>query len=330
MKFRTEIKIDNPRGLTLDPTVPVALAGSCFTDNIASRMRRCCWHAVNPFGALYNPESIAKVIGMALDIDHTPLHPSCFEAAGVWHSWLLDTKFAAASPEGIATNFRQAAGAFRNAVELSGSLCVTFGTAWVYRLQAAAGFTVANCHRRPAGMFSRTRLDVQEISDMWLPLIDSLAARYPGLRILFTVSPVRHLKDGFEGNSRSKAILQLAVERIVALRENCHYFPAYEIMTDDLRDYRYYADDLVHPSTAAVEYIWECFTEAYVPPAARDFLTEGARLNAALSHRPLLEGIPAADAAETTRLARLEAECRDFLDRYPHAFVKRPEKRTVR
>lgn len=136
-------------------------------------------------------------------------------------------------------------------------------------------------------MFERRRLTIGEISALWSDLCNRLTTLYPNLNIIFTVSPVRHLKDGFEGNARSKATLHLAVEEICQASDKCFYFPAYEIVNDDLRDYRFYASDLAHPSDTAVEYIWEIFRQTYVDAEGERLLKEGNRRYKALNHRPI-------------------------------------------
>lgn len=323
MKFRTELTHDNPSCLRLDPSRPIALIGSCFAANIASRMREHLWNAVNPFGALYNPESIRKIIRMSADSccdKATHLHE--FEAEGIWHSWMLDSSFSADSAAELARRFKTSATDFIAAISCGRHLCVTFGTAWVYSLSDSS-LIVGNCHKQPASLFSRRRLTVDEISEKWLRLIDEMTERWPGLEILFTVSPVRHLKDGFEGNARSKAILLLAVEAICASRSNCHYFPAYELLLDDLRDYRFYANDLTHPSALGVDYIWEKLKASYIDDSGEAFLKEGYSLNAGLRHRPIVQAGPAAMQRETERRIQLDTRLTLFLDRYPHALSPR-------
>ncbi|MDE6796349.1 MAG: GSCFA domain-containing protein, partial [Muribaculaceae bacterium] len=199
---------------------------------------------------------------------------SLFEAGGMWRSWLFDSKMSAEVVEDVRFAFVEKSRRLHSLLSKAEVMFVTFGTAWCYYLSDSSslsyslsgnnGYLVANCHKQPSAMFERRRLNVREIVEVWKDLVAKLKERYPQLRIVFTVSPVRHLKDGFEGNARSKAILLLATEELCNALDNCYYFPAYEIVNDDLRDYRFYASDLVHPSEEAVEYIWEIFKETYV------------------------------------------------------------------
>lgn len=273
------------------------LVGSCFAANIATKMRECMWQAFNGIGTLYNPISIARVLEL-LVFDHNPiesLDASLFEAEERIHSWLFDSHFSASSKQRCIEGIFQTRDELLKHLEDSQALIVTFGTAWCYALkdeyrpalEVDGEYIVSNCHKMPADIFSRRRVSVAEISKLWVSLCQRLKQKYPELKILFTVSPVRHLKDGFEGNTLSKATLHLAVEEICKLAEDCIYFPAYEIVCDDLRDYRFYASDLVHPSEAAVEYIWEIFCKIFVDDNGMQRLKAGLKEYKRMNHRPI-------------------------------------------
>lgn len=166
-------------------------------------------------------------------------------------------------------------------------LIVTLGTAYVYRLKTS-GQVVANCHKLPADCFERNRLRPDDIVAEWSELLSEIRAVNPGVKILFTVSPIRHLKDGLHANQLSKAVLLLAVERLVESDPGrLAYFPAYELMMDELRDYRFYADDMLHPSPQAVEYIWQKFACTCLAKETRTVLNEWEEIRKALNHRPL-------------------------------------------
>ncbi|MDE6522228.1 MAG: GSCFA domain-containing protein [Muribaculaceae bacterium] len=292
MKFRTEYKAE-PSRLHLDPTRPIVLVGSCFADNIAGKMRESLWDAFNGLGTLYNPMSIAKVLDlMAFGVvDSNDIESSLFEANGIVHSWLFDSHFSATSKEECKKNIIESRTKLLESFEKSQMLIVTFGTAWCYSLQNINNdeeYIVANCHKMPSSMFSRRRASVEEISKLWIDLCKRLQQKYPDLSIVFTVSPVRHLKDGFEGNTLSKSTLQLAVEQIRTKIENALYFPAYELVCDDLRDYRFYASDLVHPSDSAIEYIWEIFCQTFLDDHGMTMIKEGNKKYKRLNHRPIM------------------------------------------
>lgn len=189
---------------------------------------------------------------------------------------------AAAALEAINSSFRCGA----EALVAADYVILTFGTAWVYRL--ADGTPVANCHKQPAACFRRELLGVEDITADYGELLTS-GALY-GKQVLLTVSPVRHVKEGFEDNSLSKAILRVAAAELASRYPDVYYFPAFEILNDDLRDYRFYADDLVHPSGQAVEYIWDKFADFAMDSATRQLLPDLARLNSAMQHRILHGG----------------------------------------
>lgn len=321
MKFRTEYKTARAP-FTLSPDSPIVLTGSCFADNIGACMRGALWNAVNPFGVLFNPLSIANAIGMALDRERgvSRFENSLFESDGIWHSWLFDTRMSALRPDEMRRRFKNMTESFRNFTAEGKTLCVTFGTSYCYFLSGMDGYAVANCHKRPEKLFERKRISVKEICDVWNPLVDRLLSEFPALRLIFTVSPVRHVRDGLHQNRLSKATLLLAVDQLCADHEQCCYFPAYEILEDDLRDYRFYASDLVHPSADAEKYIWEIFQQTYLDERGRRILSEGTSLVARINHRPLVAADPRNElfARETERLLS------DFYRRFPAA-LRLPE-----
>ena len=290
MKFRTEFK-ETPSSLRIDPRHPAVLIGSCFTQNIARKMTECQWESFCGAGTLYNPLSIARVLDLLVFSDdfHSTLTESMFQSEGLVHSWLFDTHFSRHTADECRSVVEQCRRNLKDALERSQALVVTFGTAWCYFIddEEKRNYVVANCHKMPQRMFTRRRISVREISDEWTCIYRRLKSLYPNLTVIFTVSPVRHLKDGFEGNARSKATLLLAIEEICRNCNDCLYFPAYEIVTDDLRDYRFYAQDLVHPSESAVEYIWELFRKTFIDPEGERILNEGNKRYKAMHHRKI-------------------------------------------
>lgn len=290
MKFRTEYKPVKAT-FTLNPEHHVLMLGSCFADNMLQKMRSCLWRADNPLGTLYNPLSIERAIRLCLNPGDRNVNfmSTIFQGTDkISHSWLFDSKISAGSECEVVENFDSVAQQFSKDIIDAQVLFVTFGTSWCYFLAESPDFVVANCHKQPADMFVRRRLSVEEIVDCWESLAADLREINPDLRIVFTVSPVRHIKDGFEGNARSKAVLLLAVEELCNRLEWCSYFPAYEIVNDDLRDYRFYASDLVHPSEQAVEYLWEIFRATYLDAEGVNLLKEGEKIAKACNHRPLI------------------------------------------
>ncbi|MDE7180203.1 MAG: GSCFA domain-containing protein [Muribaculaceae bacterium] len=316
MKFRTEY-IPPRHSLILSPAAPLLLTGSCFADNMARRMQRARWEAANPAGVLFNPLSIARVLELTLltESPEAEFRKSLFNAGGVWHSWLFDSALSARSEEECLARFNDITSRMRMLLNEGRRLCVTFGTAWCYFLAAAPNNVVANCHKQPQRLFERRRISTADITAAWLSLIPRLRERYPRLEIIFTVSPVRHIRDGLHENALSKSILLLATEEICTRTEGAHYFPAYEILCDDLRDYRFYANDLVHPSEQAVEYIWEKFCGTFLDSEGLERLRKGEMLTRRLEHRPIIPDTPAA--------REFEEETRRLLDEFNRANVQK-------
>lgn len=303
MDFRTEY-IPRPSALRLHPERPALLLGSCFSDNVGTLMRRSLWAAtVNPCGTLFNPVSIANAVGMACGSRPVGM-PWCGDD-GVWRSWDFPASFADLSEEGCAAKCREAVGSLRASLERAEVLLVSFGTSVVYSLASSPDAAVANCHKRPAALFVRRRLGVDEIVKLWESAVEQARTLNSSLKVVFTVSPVRHVKEGFEENSLSKATLLLACERLCRTLADCVYFPAFEILADDLRDYRFYASDLVHPSADASEYVFGKFCAMFLGEDGIRLLKEGRRLAARAAHRPLVAGSPGAEkfAEETRRLS---------------------------
>ena len=308
MDFRitAELPADGPH---LRPESRVMLMGSCFAEHVGRRMAGAGLRAeVNPFGVLYNPESLR--LGLTALLDGLPGDDVFFEGRdGLWHSWLHSGAFSAPTREACRRAVTDRLTAAARALRQADVLFVTFGTADVYTL--ADGRPVANCHKEPAATFRRRRLAVDEIVDGWLRLIGRLRAARAGLQVVLTVSPYRYAKLGLHGSQLTKAVLLLATDGICRGAEGCFYFPAYEIVTDELRDYRFYDRDMLHPSAQAVDYVWErlgswCFT-----PSMHAFLAECEALDRRLTHRPLHPGSAAhLDFLHETarRLERLAAE----------------------
>lgn len=321
MKFRTEFNPDICKVEKLNPNEPVNLTGSCFADNILTKMRAALWDARNPLGTLFNPLSIARLISLAFTPDtERHLEDTCFATAGRWRSWLADTACSADSETVLLDMLCRRLDSFRDSLTAHPTLIVTFGSAWCWFLADKPDCVVANCHKQPAARFTRRLVSVAEITANWSELISRLRTAMPQLRVIFTVSPVRHLNDGLHGNTLSKATLQLAISDLCSRFDCCEYFPAFEIVCDDLRDYRFYAGDMVHPSEQAVGYIWEKFCDTYLDAEGLRFIAEGTRITAARNHRPLLTPLTVNEAErEAARLAALDEAIAKFRGEFPGA-----------
>lgn len=293
MKFRTEIDI-KPSHIRLDPRKPVTLVGSCFSTNIGQRMRRSLWDArINPCGALYNPHTIGNTICNSLMPRQEQLRmieESLVERDGIWLSWLFDSGISAPSREEYVERALAAFEDMKRSLMESQALIITYGTAMVYTRPSTGYNVVANCHKFPAKEFIRTRMNVDDIAMCARAVAAGLDNRLDHLKVIMTVSPVRHIGEGMEENTLSKATLLLSLEKIRKEMPSIEYFPAFEIMNDDLRDYRFYASDMVHPSEEGVEYIWENFCRRYISDSDRKYLHDGEKLYQRIHHRSLLPG----------------------------------------
>ena len=277
------------------------LAGSCFTEHIGARLAAGKFRTLlNPHGIAYNPVSIARCLTALLAPE--PAEWPLFRHQGLWHSWEHHGAFSHPEAEAAQAGIRQAREAARTFLAEANRLLLTFGTADVFVLQET-GEVVANCHKAPAAWFTRRRLSVGETTAVLADALYQLKTRLPGLRVVLTVSPVRHLRAGFVDNQRSKAVLVLACAELCARFDFVEYFPAYELLLDDLRDYRFYAADMIHPNEVAIDYIWEQFAAAFFPPETRRLLEQIGKIRSAASHRPFN-----ADTAEHRAFARTQVE----------------------
>ncbi len=283
MKFRTEIKIE-PLEHKPDYNDHLLLLGSCFADEMLRRLQQLKFHAGGNYtGPLFNPSSIAATLRRTTDTAPATADELRQSSSGEWFHFMANTLISDTDPQKVLSRYNTAADLTRQQLMKSRHLIVTFGTAWVYRLRST-GEVVTNCHRQPQSLFRRERLSAGEIVDEWSQLIGSQLA---DKQILLTVSPIRHLNDGLEGNSLSKATLRVAAAELEERFDNVRYFPSFEIMNDDLRDYRFYKEDMVHPSSQAVDYIWERFAACAFAPHTLRLMEQVAAITATLAHRPL-------------------------------------------
>lgn len=283
--FRTKVEIQ-PYPFTLGYSTPTMFCGSCFTENIGTIMvDRKMPILVNPFGVVYNPISVKLVIESILSTKHFEESDLRFRN-GLWYSFLHHTSYSSPIKEEcleLVNSDLHKASEFAKGMKY---LLITFGTARVFYLKENDQ-PVANCHKIPAKEFENRLMSVDEIVDSWSILLNDLLKRTPDLKIIFTISPVRHWKDGAIGNQQSKSILNVAVHELINRYPNsAFYFPAYEILMDDLRDYRYYADDMLHPSKVAIDYIWEKFKDSLMDSDSIVLMEEIERVIAAVNHKP--------------------------------------------
>jgi hypothetical protein len=286
--FRTELHL-SPQAQLLSLHSRVITLGSCFAEVIGQQIQQYKVPVlVNPFGTIYNPLSLFKLIGAAL-------HPGqdfsgqLVEREGRWYAYDLHSSFSAPTQVALLALVRERLQQAHDFLQQADLLILTFGTALGY-IHRESGQLVANCHKIPQRAFDKTLLSLADMEAAFASIQGPLAAFNPKLRLLFTLSPVRHLKDTLEGNSLSKSLLRVLCHQLQQQYPAVSYFPAYELLLDDLRDYRYYQADLIHPTEVAEQYIWEKFRETYFDVAFQQFSTQWDKIRQALAHRPFQPG----------------------------------------
>jgi hypothetical protein len=259
--------------------------GSCFTENIGNKLVGLKYPGlVNPFGILYNPASIANVLEILLQIKKTE-EKDLVQFNGLWHSFHHHSKFSGIEKEKVLKTINNTILSSSAFLKDCDFLFLTFGTAWVYELKSS-GKIVSNCHKIPEKKFRRYRLSVQEIVQRFNQIINWLYEINPNINLVFTVSPIRHWKDGAHGNQLSKSTLLLAVDQLVQLFDHVSYFPSYEIVMDELRDYRFYHEDMIHMNSTSVKYIWDRFTDTFMEKHTLDYMKKIQKIISAAHHRP--------------------------------------------
>lgn len=307
--FPSEFKINHEKKLFF--------AGSCFAENISERFTARKFHTlVNPFGIIYNPISIAN---MVRNIANGKIYGAedVFYGDGRWNCWDAHSSLSASTPDVCVSVLNNAIENAREYLRTADIAFITLGTAYVYFLKES-GAVVSNCHRQDARLFERKLISVEEAANALHEAVSNLRSLNPKIHIVFTVSPLRHLSDGAHGNSLSKATLQLAVDKVMqnlaseaSTRDskNCGYFPSYEIVMDELRDYRFYDRDMVHLSTTAEDYIFERMCETYCSDTTIAHIKYVEKFMKGATHR-----IEDTSSPQTKDFARLQIERAENLE----------------
>lgn len=287
MNLRTTFPIP-PCKCKIDYTTPVMFLGSCFASEIGSKMEEGKMNvSINPAGTVYNPVSVGTTLDFIIR-NNKFTQKDLYNYRGINHSFSHYTNFSSETSEEALYKINNSVQEAHTFLKNAGYLFVTFGTARIFRFKET-GQIVSNCHKLPASLFTGEVLTVEEIVNDWSAVLDSLRLFNRTLRIIFTVSPVRHWKDGAHGNQVSKSVLFLAIEKLLEHRSVENYFPAYELLMDDLRDYRYYDQDMLHPSGTAVDYIWEAFSDCYFSKETTALWKEARGITKARNHRFLTD-----------------------------------------
>jgi hypothetical protein len=283
--FTTTVNIP-PSAKKIDHNSKLITLGSCFSENIGQKLADSCFLVEsNPFGVLYNPVSIKNsLIDLLTEKKYT--EADLFQNGSLWSSFSHSTLFSEIIQEICLQRINSRLESSAEMLREADFILITFGTAWLYELKED-GRVVANCHKLPADQFIRRRLSVEEIVKDYADLLIKVKAVNPGIEVIFSVSPVRHWKDGAHENNISKGILHLAIDKLLGQFDFLHYFPAYEIQMDELRDYRFYAEDMLHPSDQAVKYIWERFSSTYFSGETISINKKIEKYCNMLNHRPI-------------------------------------------
>jgi len=313
MNFFTRVTVPN-FPFRIDHSTPLLMMGSCFTDQIGALLKRNLFPVmVNPFGVTYNPLSVKKGLD-ALLYKEAYIPGDLQRYNDLWFSFDHSTRFSSPRQEEALQKINREFTLGKHFLDDARFLAITWGTAWVYRYRST-GQVVCNCHKIPASQFTRARLTPEEIVNAYQPLVQELLDRIRDLVLILTVSPVRHWKDGAHGNQLSKATLLLASEALTDLFPGrIFYFPSYEIVMDELRDYRFYAEDLLHTNAQATDYIWERFRDSLISEPSQTIIGELQPLLDMIGHRPLHP-----DSESSLKMARQrELLLEKLKGKYPH------------
>jgi len=291
MQFRTQIPIPKSNFL-IDYNSKIVSLGSCFAENIAEKLDYFKFeNTCNPFGIIFNPVSIEKIIHKAVN-QELFTEKDIFFHNERWHCFDVHSDLSNMNKEELLNDLNQLLQSTKQQLQEATHIIITYGTSWVYR-NIATNQIVANCHKVPQAAFSKEILSVETIEKSIQNTMNFIQKINPNVSFIFTVSPVRHLKDGFVENQLSKAHLISAIHQILKISIGVPpsgaegaYFPSYEIMMDELRDYRFYAEDMIHPNTVAIDYIWERFSETTISEESHSIMKEVETIQKGLQHRP--------------------------------------------
>jgi hypothetical protein len=308
--FRTVLPIvDYPFSITHQDHI--LCIGSCFAEHIGNRLDEAKFGGMlNPFGILYNPVSIGEGIEMLLS-GKVFAEKEIFLHQEGWHSFSHHGAFSHPDKAGALGLINEGLEKGRQCLARASRLILTLGTANVF-VYKETGRIVANCHKLPGNLFERRCLSVEEVADALVPVLKQIKAGREDFRVILTVSPVRHIRDGLVENQRSKATLLLAVDQLCRELDFTHYFPSYELLLDDLRDYRFYEADMIHPNRQAIDYIWDYFAQAFFPQATRQLVEKIDQITTAARHRPFHPETESHRQFINNQLAKIEALEREY------------------
>ena len=304
MNFRTPLTIDKSV-LDINYQSPILGLGSCFAENIGHRLQQYKFPShLNPFGIVYNPISIQHSLHRLINGQYYTAE-DLISNQGVFYSFDHHGQFSHTNPTAALDLINQSLQAGSDFLKTAKYLIITLGTANVF-IQRSTGEVVANCHKLPTQEFEKKRLKPQQIQTALANSLTQVLSINPSIQVILTVSPIRHIRDGLIESQRSKASLLLAVEQLVEELPFVSYFPAYELMMDDLRDYRFYEKDMIHPNQIAIDYIWESFQHTYFSEKTLQILTQVKKVVQASQHRPFHPALPAHQTFLKNQLLHIE------------------------
>lgn len=287
MKLQTHIPLNKHPDNLIDYHSKVFLLGSCFVENIGEKLGYFKFQShQNPFGVLFHPKAIETLILRAIQQKEYNEDDVFFQNEQ-WHCYEAHSKMSNMSKEAMINNLNIQLQAARQHLKDASHIVITLGTSWIYK-HNESNVVVANCHKMPQQDFKKELLSIKEITDAIQSFKESIEGVNSNVVIIFTVSPIRHIKDGFVENTRSKSHLIAAIHDFIVKQDemNYFYFPSYEIMMDELRDYRFYAEDMLHPNVTAINYIWEKFQKVWISECALETMTEVDAIQKGMAHKP--------------------------------------------
>lgn len=313
MNFYTNILLSKQRHNQIDYKSKLLLLGSCFSENISDKFEYFKFQStVNPFGILFHPLAIENLITRAINKDYYSEDEIVYHNEQ-WSSLDAHSRMNSLSKEDLLTNLNNTLDQANKKINESTHITITLGTSWVYR-HIASDTIVANCHKLPQKHFQKELLSIATISESLNAIISLIKSINPKVTFIFTVSPVRHTKDGFVENTQSKSHLVAAIHQVVEPRNQLYYFPSYEIMMDELRDYRFYSSDMIHPNEVAVNYIWEKFKHVWISETTEITMQHIEMIQKGLKHKPFN---PKSEAHQKF-VTKLQSQIKDLCHKYPH------------
>lgn len=311
MHFTTQIPIKESNH-QMDYTSKVVSLGSCFAENISGKFAHYQFrNTANPFGIIFQPLALAKIIRFAIEQKRFT-SADIFQHNEIWHSFDAHSSLSNTNQDQLIDSLNKAAQQLQHALSEATHLIITLGTAWAYKYNQSNDY-VANCHKVPQNQFSKELLSIEKITESLHDIISSVHSINPSCHIIFTVSPVRHIKDGFVENQHSKANLISALHDTLASAE-AGYFPSYEIMMDELRDYRFYAEDMLHPNKTAIDYIWKRFKETHINENVYAVMEKVNSIQNGLAHRPFNPDT----ASHKAFVENIQKEISKIQSQFPH------------